>query len=216
MPPGPAAGTIGGMLIRHRGVAPVVDPSAFVAPNATLVGDVRIGPRARVLWGAVLDAEGSTVEVGEACVISEHAVLRATGIGPQPVLLGDHVFVGPHATLLGCTVGRCCYIATGATVVHGARLGPGAVLAVGALAHAGAVVPEEMFVPPMTVAIGNPATVYSAGNPEELASAIKGVNFAAAAFGVEHTWEDRTRRYELIAEVRVDEYAAHADDEIVG
>ena len=53
------------MLVRHRGHDPAVDPSAFVAPTATLVGDVRVGPRARVMYGAVLDAEASRVEVGE-------------------------------------------------------------------------------------------------------------------------------------------------------
>jgi carbonic anhydrase/acetyltransferase-like protein (isoleucine patch superfamily) len=205
------------MLIRHRGQAPVVDPSAFVAPNATLVGAVRIGPRARVLYGAVLDAEGATIEVAEGCVISEHAVLRATAVGetPHPVRLGDHVFVGPHVTLLGCTLERCCYLGTGATVLQGARLGAGAVVAVGALAHAGAVLPPEMFVPPMTVAIGDPAEIFTPDRPADLAQAIKDVNFAQAAFGVAHDWEDRVARYERIAEVRVAEYAAHLDDEII-
>jgi carbonic anhydrase/acetyltransferase-like protein (isoleucine patch superfamily) len=205
------------MLIRHRGQAPTVDPSAFVAPTATLVGVVRVGPRARVMYGAVLDAEGAYVEVGEASVVGEHAVLRATAVGPRPhpVVLADHVFVGPHATLLGCTVERCCYLATGATVLHGARLGPGAVVAVGALAHAGAVLAGEMFVPPMTVAIGDPASVYTPDRPAELAEAIKGVNFASAAFGVEHEWADRVARYERVTEVRVDEFAAHAEDDVV-
>ena len=118
------------------------------------------------------------------------------------MVLGDHVFVGPHATLLGCTVGRCCYLATNATVLHGARLGAGAVVAVGALAHAGAVLPSEMFVPPMTVAIGDPARVYPTDRPDELAEAVRGVNFAQAAFGVTHDWTDRIARYERIAEVR--------------
>jgi carbonic anhydrase/acetyltransferase-like protein (isoleucine patch superfamily) len=205
------------MMIRHRGHAPSVDPTAYIAPTATLVGDVRIGPRVRVMYGAVLDAEGSTVEVGEASVISENAVLRATAVGarPQPVRLGDHAFVSPHATLLGCEIGRCCYIATGATVLQGARLGAGSVLAIGATAHAGAVLPAEMFVPPYTVATGDPATVHTPDRPAELAAAIKKVNFAGAAFGVQHDWEDRTARYEQIAEVRVEEYGAHRDDELI-
>jgi carbonic anhydrase/acetyltransferase-like protein (isoleucine patch superfamily) len=205
------------MLIRHRGNAPTVDPSAYVAPNATLVGDVRIGPRVRVMYGAVLDAEGSMIEVGEASVISEHAVLRATAVGerPLPVLVGDHAFISPHATLLGCEIGRCCYIATGATVLQGARLGPGSVLAIGAAAHARTAVPDEMFVPPFTVAAGDPAVVYTPDKPEELAAAIKDVNFAGAAFGVQHEWTDRTARHERVAEVRVEEYAAHVDDEIL-
>src|SRR5919201_4465892 len=79
------------MLLRHRDQDPAVDPSAFVAPTATLVGDVRIGPRARVMYGAVLDAEASRIEVGECAIIGEHAVLRATAVGetPWPVLLAD-------------------------------------------------------------------------------------------------------------------------------
>jgi carbonic anhydrase/acetyltransferase-like protein (isoleucine patch superfamily) len=206
------------MLIRHRGIAPIVDPTAYVAPNATVVGDVRLGPRVRVMYGAVLDAEGAHVEIGADSVISEHAVLRATAVGsePRPVVLADHVFVGPHATLLGCRVERCCYLAAQATVLHGARLGAGSVVAVGALAHAGAVLPTETFVPPMTVAVGDPVRVLTPDRPDEMAEAIRGVNFAAAAFGIEHDWADRISRYERTAEVRVAEYAAHADDEVIG
>jgi hypothetical protein len=90
------------------------------------------------------------------------------------------------------------------------------VVAVGALVHAGAVLPAQMFVPPMTVAIGDPAAIFTPDRPADLAEAIKDVNFAQAAFGVSHEWEDRIARYQRIADVRVDEYAAHLDDEIVG
>jgi carbonic anhydrase/acetyltransferase-like protein (isoleucine patch superfamily) len=205
------------MLIRHRGLTPRIDPTAYIAPNATLVGDVRVGPRARIMYGAVLDAEGAYVEVGEACVVGEHAVLRATAVGdpPRPVILGDHVFVGPQTTLLGCMIERCAYFGTGATVLHGARLRPGAVVAVGALVHANAVLPAEFFVPPMTVAIGDPVRVVTPDQTEEMSAAIKDTNFAAAAFAVQVAWEDRVARYEKIAEVRVKEFAAHTSDEIV-
>jgi carbonic anhydrase/acetyltransferase-like protein (isoleucine patch superfamily) len=134
-----------------------------------------------VLYGAVLDAEGSSVEIGEACVISEHAVLRATAVGdrPHPVELADHVFVGPHATVLGARVERGCYLAAQTTALQGARLGAGAVLAVGALAHANAVIPSETFVPPMAIAIGDPPRILTADRVDEVAAAIRGVNFAA-------------------------------------
>ncbi|MEV4569729.1 hypothetical protein AB0K12_38720 [Nonomuraea sp. NPDC049419] len=69
-----------GIRIRHRGRQPQVHPTAYVAPTATLVGDVRVGPRARVMYGAVLDAEGSRIEAGEAAVISENAVLRGSAV----------------------------------------------------------------------------------------------------------------------------------------
>lgn len=202
-----------GNLIRHRGRSPRIDPSAYVAPTATLVGDVRIGPRARVMYGAVLTAEGAFVEVGEAAVVCENAVLRASATaGEQPVVLGDHVFTGPHATLLGCRVERCAYLATGATVLQEARLGPGAVVAVGALVHARTRLPAEFFVPPHTLALGDPVRLLAPGDPE-VPEAIAGVAFARTAFGVDLEWTDRIHRYERIAEVRVAEFGAHADDE---
>jgi carbonic anhydrase/acetyltransferase-like protein (isoleucine patch superfamily) len=206
---------VGGILIRHRGHEPHVDPTAYIAPTATLIGDVRIGPRARVMYGAVLDAEGSRIEIGEATVVCENAVLRASAITgtDQPVVLGDHVFVGPHATLLGCTVERCGYLATSATVLQTARLGAGAVVAVGGLVHAGTVVPNEFFVPPHTLAVGDPPRLLAPGSAEA-PDAIRQVGFARVAFGVDAEWTDRIRRYERSAEVRVEEFAAHADDEL--
>lgn len=204
------------MLIRHRGVAPAVDPTAYVAPNATLVGDVRVGAHARVMYGAVLDAEGARVEVGAHTIVSEHAVLRATAVTDAMVELGDHVFVGPHATVLGARVERCAYLAANVTVLHFATVGAGASVAVGALVHARSVLPDEMFVPPHTTAIGDPVEVFAPDRVEEVAAAIAGVGFADAAFGVRAEWTDRINRYRKVAEVRSAEYAAHADDEIIG
>jgi carbonic anhydrase/acetyltransferase-like protein (isoleucine patch superfamily) len=205
----------GGVRIRHRGAEPQVDPSAYLAPTATLVGDVRVGPRARVMYGAVLDAEASRIEVGECAVVCENAVLRGSAAAgaEQPVLLGDHAFVGPHATLLGCRVDRCAYLATAATVLQDARVGAGAVAAVGSFVHAGTVLPDEFFVPPHMLAVGDPVRVLAPGDPE-VPSAIRDVGFARVAFGVDAEWTDRIARYERTAEVRSAEFAAHADDEI--
>jgi carbonic anhydrase/acetyltransferase-like protein (isoleucine patch superfamily) len=202
------------VLLRHRGREPVVDPSAFVAPTATLVGDVRVGPRARVMYGAVLDAEASRVEVGECAIVCEHAVLRATAAAgtQRPVVVGDHAFVGPHATLLGCRVDRCAYLATGVTVLQAARVGAGGSVAVGALVHAGTVVPEEFFLPPNMVAVGDPVRVLAPDDAQALAEAVRSTGFARLAFGVEAAWEDRITRYQQVAEVRSEEFAAHADD----
>jgi carbonic anhydrase/acetyltransferase-like protein (isoleucine patch superfamily) len=205
-----------GMLIKHRGAVPTVDPSAWVAPTATLVGDVRVGPHARVMYGAVLDAEGAHVEVGAHVIVSEHAVLRATAVTGAIVELGDHVFVGPHATVLGARVGRCAYLAANATVLQLATVGAGACVAVGALVHARSVVPEEFFVPPHTTVVGDPVEVFGSDRAEELVAAIAGVGFADAAFGVRGAWADRITRYREVAEVRSAEYAAHVDDEVVG
>lgn len=201
------------MLIRNRGAEPIVDASAFVAPTAVLVGRVSVGPRARVMYGAVLDSEASKVEVGATAIVCENAVLRATSVGDADlrVVVGDHAFVGPHATLLGCTVDPACYVATGATILQGAMVGSGAVVAVGALVHANTQVPSESFVPPNTIAVGDPLRVYAPGD-ERLPEAIRNANFAQTAFGVSTAWEDRIQRYRETAEVRAEEFGSHFDD----
>jgi carbonic anhydrase/acetyltransferase-like protein (isoleucine patch superfamily) len=193
-----------------------VDPSAYVAPSAELIGRVAVGPSARVMSGAILDAEASRVEVDESAIVCEHAVLRATAVGDEerPVIVGDHAFVSPHATLLGCEVQSATYIATGATVLHGARVEPGAVVAVGALVHGGTVLPSGFFLAPGMIAIGDPVATYAPGDPS-LAEAIKDVGFAGRAFGVSTAWEDRVARYREIAEVRSEEFGAHLEDESV-
>jgi carbonic anhydrase/acetyltransferase-like protein (isoleucine patch superfamily) len=205
------------MLVKHRGFEPVVDSSAFVAPTAVLAGNVRVGPRARIMYGAILDSEGSRVEVGECTIVCENAVLRATASGDAdyPVLIGDHVFISPHATLLGCTVEPCSYIATGATVLQGATIHSGAAIAVGAFVHVNTVVPGGFFVPPNTVAIGDPVKLYSPDEKEALADAIKSVGFAKIAFGAEARWRDRLLRYQQATEVRSKEFESHFDDIIL-
>lgn len=205
------------MLIRHRDHEPVIDPSAYIAPTAVVVGNVHIGPRARVMYGAVLDSEGSRIEIGECAIIGENAVVRATAAGDveHPVVVGDHAFISPHATLLGCAVGSCAYVATGVTVLQGAVIGDGGSVAVGALVHATTVVPPAFFIPPNAIAIGDPITLFSPDQMEEVAAAIKAVGFARTAFGVQAQWEDRAARYRQATEVRSAEFASHADDVIL-
>ena len=204
------------MLVRHRGNVPSVDPSAYVAPSAELIGRVTVGPRARVMSGAVLDAEGSRIDLGECAIVCEHAVLRATAVGDEdhPVGVGDHAFVSPHATLLGCQVGSATYVATGGTLLHGSRLEAGAVVAVAGLVHAGTVLPSGFFLAPGMIAIGDPVATYAPGDPS-LPGAIKVAGFAGRAFGVTAAWEDRVARYREVTEVRSEEFGAHADDEAV-
>jgi gamma-carbonic anhydrase len=81
------------MKIRHRETTPSVNPEAYVAPTAVLSGQVTVGPGSCVLHGAVLSADGGSVEIGANCVIMEHAVLRGTP--RHPLTIGDHVLVGP-------------------------------------------------------------------------------------------------------------------------
>lgn len=71
------------MLVRHRGRQPSVDASAFVAPTAVLIGDIRVRRDCRLLYGAVIDSEGSRVELGATTIVNENAVTRATSVGER-------------------------------------------------------------------------------------------------------------------------------------
>lgn len=204
------------MKVRHRGKEPRVDASVYVAPTAVLVGNVEVGARSRVMFGAVLDSEASAVHIGENVIVCENAVIRATSQGstPHPVAIADHVFVGPHTTLLGCTLGRCVYVATGATILQGSKVGPGCIVAVGALVHANAVVPEGTFIPPYNIAIGDPLKIYTPDD-KDLIAAIKSVGFPLTAFGVKPDPMDRLAVCRGATEVRSGEFGAHLSDEVL-
>jgi carbonic anhydrase/acetyltransferase-like protein (isoleucine patch superfamily) len=205
------------MLIKHRGFKPQLDSSVFVAPNATLVGKIKIAPNSRIMYGAVIDSEGSKIEIGECSIICENAVIRATASGnvDHPVSVGDHVFISPHATLLGCTVESYSYIATGATVVQGATIQRGAIVAVGAFVHANAAIPRDFFVPPNTIAIGDPVRIFSPDEKDTLVDAIRSIGFTKIAFDVESQVHNRLSIMKKATEVRSKEFESHFDDEIL-
>lgn len=97
MPPLPARrdGDRPIMLIEHCGRNPTIHPTALVAVNAVVSGDVTIGPECRILFGAILTAEGGPITLGSHVIVMENAVLRATA--RHPLRIGDHVLVGPRA-----------------------------------------------------------------------------------------------------------------------
>ncbi|NVM38063.1 MAG: gamma carbonic anhydrase family protein [Candidatus Lokiarchaeota archaeon] len=205
------------MIIKHRGFKPKYDSSVFIAPTAVVIGNVSIGKDSRVMYGSILDSEGSEVEIGECSIICENAVLRATASGDReyPVIIGDHVFVSPQSTLIGCKIESNSYIATGATILQGALVQSGAAVAVGAFIHANTVIPANSFIPPNNIAIGDPIKIYRPKDQEALAKAIKSIQFAKVAFNVDAKWENRFERYRQATKVRSKEFESHFDDEII-
>ncbi|MFW9882623.1 MAG: gamma carbonic anhydrase family protein [Candidatus Thorarchaeota archaeon] len=205
------------MIIKHRGFKPKYDPSVFIAPTAAVIGNVSIGKNSRVMYGSILDSEGSKVEIGDYSIICENAVLRATASGDRtyPVIIGDHVFISPQSTLIGCKIDSYSYIATGATILQGAVIQSGAAVAVGAFVHANTVVPSNSFIPPNNIGIGNPIKIYVPEDQQGLAKAIKSIEFAKVAFNVDAKWEDRFERYKQATIVRSQEFESHFKDEIL-
>ncbi|MDN3297148.1 gamma carbonic anhydrase family protein [Streptomyces ficellus] len=170
------------LLLEHDGRTPTVDPTAYVAPNATLSGDVRVGPDCRVLFGAVLTAEGGPVELGEGCIVMENAVLRGTR--QDPLRLGRHVLVGPGAYLVGCAVAEEVFLATGCRVFNGARVGARSEVRVNAVVHLRTVLPEDTTVPIGWVAVGDPGQLFPPEDHGEIWAVQRELDFPGYVFGL--------------------------------
>lgn len=137
--------------IDFEGSTPNVPATAWVAPNATLIGKVSLGERASVFYTAVLRGDMDTITIGEGSNIQDGCVAH-TDPG-FPVVVGAGVSVGHRAVLHGCTVEDDALIGMGAVVLNGAVVGAGSLVA------AGAVVTEGMQIPPGSLAAGVPAKV---------------------------------------------------------
>jgi gamma-carbonic anhydrase len=188
----------GALFITHRNVRPRVDESAYIAPTAVLCGDVTVGPHSRVLFGAVITAEGGPVEVGANCVIMENTVIR--GAPRHPTRLGDHVLIGPHAHLSGCVVEGDTRIATGAMVFNGARIETGAEVEFHGVVHVNTVVPAGMAVPMGWFAGGDPAELVAPDDWERIQALMGPLDYPGTVFGVgaatgKSTMPDIARRY---------------------
>jgi carbonic anhydrase/acetyltransferase-like protein (isoleucine patch superfamily) len=170
------------VLIEHRGHVPSVDPSAYVAPSAVLCGDVRVGPDARILFGAVLSAEDGTVEVGRACVVMEHALVR--GRAGHPAVIGDDVLIGPQAHVNGTRIGDGCFIATGAALFPGAVLGTGVEVRIHGVVHVNTVLEPGSVVPIGWVAVGDPAQILPPDRHDEIWAVQRELDFPGTVYGV--------------------------------
>lgn len=167
----------------HDGARPRVDPSAYVAPTATLVGDVTVGPEARVMHGATVVAEGGSIAIGRRVIVLENAVLRA--IEERPLSIGESSLVGPCAHLVGCTVEPEVFVATGAAIFHGAVLERGSEVRVHGVVHVGSRLVGGTTVPIGWVAVGDPAQVLPPGRHDEIWSIQEGLHFPRAAYGLD-------------------------------
>jgi carbonic anhydrase/acetyltransferase-like protein (isoleucine patch superfamily) len=138
-------------LYELGGVAPKIDPGAYVHPDAVVIGDVTLGAASSVWPGAVLRGDYGTITVGERTSIQDGTVIHA---GPGfPTVIGNGCVIGHVAHLEGCTLEDDSLAGSGCVVLHWAVIGPGATVA------ANAVVPNHMAVPAGALAIGIPARV---------------------------------------------------------
>ena len=151
---------------------PVIDPTALVLPGAQVRGQVTIGPRSFVLFGAVIRADMDRIVIGAETNIQDNAVLHCDE--DIPCLLGNRITVGHSAVVHGAVVGDRCLIGIGAVLLNGSRLGEGSWLA------AGSVLPEGREIPPWTLAMGTPARPVRDLTAAEIERADDGVDHYVA------------------------------------
>jgi len=137
---------------------PTIDPSAFVHPDAVVIGNVTIGPESTVWPGAVLRGDYGEIFVGARTSVQDGTVVHATE--DHPTRIGDECVIGHIAHLEGCTIEDRALVGSGSIVLHRA------IVRTGALVGAGAVVPNGMDVPGGAMALGVPAKIKPDAVPE--------------------------------------------------
>ena len=141
-------------------IEPQIHSDAFVHPDATIIGNVMIGPGSTIWPQAVLRGDQSRIVIGARTSVQDGAVLHCTR--HLETVVGDDVTIGHLAHLEGCTVESGSLIGTGSIVLHAA------VIRTGALVGAGAVVPGGMEVPSGAMALGVPAKLHLDRVPRDM------------------------------------------------
>ena len=139
------------MILRSfAGKWPVIHPTAWIAENAVIIGDVTIGARANIWYNVVIRADTNTIRIGDETNIQDGSVLHAETI-EGPCIIGKRVTIGHIAIVHGCIVEDETVIGMGSKVLSYAKIGRGALVAAGALVR------EHMIVPPEMIVAGVPA-----------------------------------------------------------
>lgn len=149
------------MIKTFDGVAPKIHETAFVAENATIIGDVEIGEDSSVWFGSVLRGDVNFIRVGTRSNIQDGSVIHVSS-KTHPTILEDEVTLGHRVTLHGCHIETGCLIGIGAIILDGVRVGRSS------LVGAGSLLTPNTRVPPRSLVLGSPARVKRELTPDEI------------------------------------------------
>jgi len=150
------------MIVEFQGKRPSVDPTAFIAENALVIGDVEIKSGANIWFGCIVRGDVNYIRIGANCNIQDACVLHVAK-DLHPLILEDNVVLGHRVVVHGCRVGKGSLIGIGAIVLNGAEIGEESIIG------AGSVVAPGTVIPPRTLALGIPAKVIRALDDKDLA-----------------------------------------------
>lgn len=149
----------GGLVMPYLEHAPAIGENVFIAPQASIIGQITLGDHVSIWFGAVLRGDIAVVSVGAGSNIQDNSVLH---VGDKdPCIVGRDVVVGHNVTLHGCTVEDHCLIGMGSTILNGVVVGEGSVIGAGAL------VTQGTIIPPNSLVLGAPAKVKRKLTEEE-------------------------------------------------
>lgn len=151
--------TVQDRLATHLGKKPDIARALWVAPNATVVGDVTLGPKTSVFYGAVLRGDIARIVVGEGTNIQDNAVVHLAD--DLDAVIGGWCTIGHSAIVHACVIEDECLIGMGAKVLDGARVGARSIIA------AGTVVTPRTIIPPGSMVMGMPGKVFRPLTEEE-------------------------------------------------
>ena len=150
------------LIMSVRGQSPELHPESWVAPNASLIGQVSLAARVSVWYSATLRAEAEQIEVGFGTNIQDGVTVHVDK--EFPVRIGAGVTIGHNAVVHGCTIEDDALIGAGAVVLNGALVGAGALVAAGAL------IPQGMVIPARSLVSGVPGRVQRELSVAEVAN----------------------------------------------
>ncbi|EQC35855.1 hypothetical protein SDRG_06605 [Saprolegnia diclina VS20] len=129
-------------LVANAGNKPVLAEGAFVAPNASVVGEVSIGKGSSVWYGATVRGDVNHITIGDNTNVQDQAVIHAAKIANDfPTVIGNNVTIGPSAVIHACKISNQCIIGTGAQVLDGAEVGENSIITAGSIVTMGKKVP---------------------------------------------------------------------------
>jgi carbonic anhydrase/acetyltransferase-like protein (isoleucine patch superfamily) len=155
----------GASVLTVSGKTPVIDPSAFLAAGARVMGDVRIAEGSSVWYNAVLRADGDSITVAAGSNLQDNVSVHVDH--GKPVVIGENVSVGHNAVVHGCTIEDGSLIGMGAVILNGAVIGAGSLVA------GGAVVLEGTVIPPGSLVAGVPGKVRRELSEDERAGLVR-------------------------------------------
>jgi len=148
------------VIKKFAGKTPQLGAEAWVAETAVVIGDVVLGPRANIWYGAVIRGDVEKIRIGADSNVQDNSVIHVDSSGFSTVV-GERVTVGHRVVLHGCKIGDGALIGIGAIVMNGAEIGEGALVAAGALVPPGSKIAAGML------AVGAPAKVKRPLTDEE-------------------------------------------------